>query len=84
MAAGPLCSRCGDDYYLDGIDQVCVACDSEEAAKHSQSASKEILPLAAVVAVVGAVALRVAVSRPGRVQDWWNRNEETIVVRWRS
>ena len=76
-----MCSRCDDDYYLDGIDEVCVACDSEKAAQQSKSASKLILPIAAGVVVVGAVALRVAVSRPGRVQNWWNRNEDRIMVR---
>ena len=78
--AGPLCSRCGDDYYFDGLEEVCVACDSKEAAKQSKGASKEILPIAAVVVAVLAIALTVAVHRPGAVQNWWNRQQARIVV----
>ena len=58
-----------------------MACDSEEAAKHSKSASKEILPIAIAVVVVVAIVAAVAVKVPGRVQNWYNRNEERIMVR---
>ena len=58
-----------------------MACDSEEAAKQSQSASKDVLPIVVGVVVFGAVAMVVAVNVPGPVQSWYNRNEERIMVR---
>ena len=58
-----------------------MACDSKKAAKQSKGASIQILPIIAAVVAVAAVALTVAVMRPGRVQDWWIRQQERIMVR---
>mmetsp|Transcript_106080 Transcript_106080/g.306893 ORF Transcript_106080/g.306893 Transcript_106080/m.306893 type:complete len:646 (-) Transcript_106080:221-2158(-) len=77
---GPLCSTCNDDYYLDGVDEVCVACDSKEAAKQSQSASKEILPIVVGVVFTLVIVVVAAVSMPGSVQDWYNRKVERIMT----
>ena len=76
-----MCSTCNDDYYLDGVDEVCVACDSKEAAKQSQSASKEILPIVVGVVFTLAIVVVAAVNMPGSVQDWYNRKVERIMVR---
>ena len=58
-----------------------MACDSEDAAKQSQSASKEILPIAIGVVVTVVVVAAVAVNMPGAAQDWYNRKVERIMVR---
>ena len=58
-----------------------MACDSEEAAKQSRSASKEILPIVVGVVVAVAIVAMVAVSIPGAAQNWYNRNVERIMVR---
>jgi uncharacterized protein (DUF983 family) len=76
-----LCSRCGDGYYLDGIDEVCVACDSDEAAEQSKSASKEILPIVVGAVVTVAIVVTAAVNIPGPTQKWYTRNAERSMVR---
>lgn len=66
---------------MDGIEEVCVACDSEEAAKHSESASMVILPIVAALVLVVVVALTIAVNMDGWVRDWWIQKEQRIMVR---
>ena len=77
---GPLCSTCRDDYYLDSIAEVCVACDSDEATKQSEDAGNMVLPIVIGYLIVVGIVLVVAVNRPGPLQRWWNRTEERIMV----
>ena len=61
-----------------------MACSSEEAAKQSQSAGKEILPIAVGFLLVLVLVLTMAVNRPGPVRNFYNRFETRIMVRGMS
>ena len=78
---GPLCARCDGGYYRDGLTEECVNCDSEEAAKSSNSPSVAVLPIVVGSLFLLAFIFTIAVNRPGKVQDWWNRLEERLMVR---
>ena len=58
-----------------------MACDSEEAAKQSETAS-DIVPILAGVLAFVSIVLAIAVNLPGPVQRWWTRKEEKIMVGW--
>ena len=58
-----------------------MACDSEEAAKHSKSASKEVLPIVAIVVVVLAIVVAIGFRTSDALQRVYSRNEERIMVR---
>ena len=61
-----------------------MSCDSETAAKQSESARKEVLPIVAFVVLLVVLLMAVAVRSFTRIRNLWSQNEERIMVSTRA